>query len=202
MIRYTTKTKDILGFIGTYSFATIKIIANIFYKNNKNGKEQARVVLQKLVDNGDIIKWRVDNSSEFIYQFTKAKVSDHKMYLIKLYSELYKLTDEVVYFRLEEQWNESRRRSDAHIIFKVGEIIKCYLVEFDKFHCTDKNKYDEIYDSMEVHNWYKNNVNASIFPDIIIIDSSESTKVESNRDYKVICLDYNFTDLLTKVVLS
>lgn len=201
MIRYTENTKAVLSFIQDYGFATIKIISNIMFKDNRNGKEQARVVLQKLVNNGDLIKWKTPERRECIYQFKKDKVSDHKYYLLNLYSEIYKLVDEVIYFKLEESWDLSKRRSDAHIVFSVGKVDKYYLVEFDKHHSTDISKYDEVYDSEEVQEWYEERCGERIFPDILVIDSAGKTKVKSERDYKVVCIDYSFTNLLKKVIL-
>lgn len=201
MIRYTNNTKATLTLIQEYGFTTIRIVANTIFKNRRNGKEQARVTLQRLVDNGDIIKYKVPEHQEFLYQFKKEKVSDHRYYLTNLWSEIYKLAEEIVYFKLEETWSIANKRSDAHIIFRTKDIAKYYLVEFDKFHSTQIDKYDVIYDSEEVHEWYKKVAGEEMFPDVLIIDSTGKTKVRSDRDYNVVCIDYRFTDLLQKVVL-
>lgn len=201
MIRYTKSTREVLSFIDKYGFCTIKIIANIFYKNRKNSKEQARVILQKLVDNKDIVKWKDNSRAEYYYQRKKETVSDHRYYLLNLYSEIFNLVDEVIYFKLEETWNLSNKRSDSHIIFRINNDLKCCLVEFDRFHKTDSDKYDIIYDSNEVQEWYKNIIEIEMFPDVLIITDTGKTKVKSNRNYTVKTLDYNFNDIVSRVLI-
>lgn len=202
MIRYTKTTRLVLSFIQEFGFATIKIIANTIYKDRKNPKEQARVVLKKLTDNGDLVAYKMDNHGERIYQFKKEKVSDHKYYLINLYSEIFKVVNHIEYFKIEETWTLSNRRTDAHIIFTVADkYTKSYLIEFDKFHSTDKDKYIQIFETNEVQEWYKEKTGTTLFPDVIIIDSCGKTKVQTNGEFNVICLDYNFTNLIENIIV-
>lgn len=205
MIRYTLKIRNILNFIDEYGFITSRICAYIFFKNSKCQLDMARRTLRKLVNNKDIVANKDKYGKELIYQFKKNIVSDHKYYLLNFYAEIYNQVTEIEYFKLEESWGS--RRSDAHIIFNNiicgQDSFKSYLIEYDKFHKTNPvEKYNEIYDSGCVQEWYREREGLeNHFPDVIIINYSGKC-VSSNRDdYKIIGLDYNFTDLLQKVIL-
>jgi hypothetical protein len=208
MIRYTQKVRDILNFIDEYGFITTRITANLFYKDDKYKLDVARRVLNRLVNNKDIVANKNQYGKELIYQFKKSTVSDHKYYLLNLYSEINNIVTNVEYFKLEETWSLTNRRTDAHIIFNNiingQDSLKSYLIEFDKFHKTNPTeKYNQIYDSNEVQQWYL--VNQGInnyFPNVIIINYNGKCNLSNRDDYKIIGLDYDFTDLTQKVILS
>jgi hypothetical protein len=211
MIRYTQKVRNILAFIDKYGFITSYICGNLFYKENKCKIDMARKVLNRLVKNGDII---VNKKSKFgkelIYQHTKNIVSDHSYYLLNLYAEINTVVTKVEYFTLEQTWNTASktRRSDAHIIFYNtvdGEYkFKSYLIEFDKYHKTNPvEKYNEIYDYGDVQDWYKRNCNMDdYFPDVMIINYSGKCEKSNREEFKIIGLDYDFTDLTPKLLLA
>jgi hypothetical protein len=205
MIRYTKKIRNILNFIDDYGFITSHICANIFFKDNKCSIDLARRCLRKLANNKDIVANKHQYGKELIYQFKKNIVSDHKYFLLNFYSEIYKQVTEVKYFKLEETWGG--RRSDAHIIFNNiidGEdSFKSYLIEFDKFHKTNPTeKYNEIYDSGLVQEWYQENQDITdYFPDVIIINHSGKCTKGNRDDFNIIGLDYDFTDILHKVII-
>lgn len=208
MIRYTQKIRNILAFIDKYGFITTKICSNLFYKDDKFKIDVARKVLNRLVSNKDIVANKNSYGKELIYQFKKNTISDHKYYLLNLYSEINCMVTHMDYFKLEETWSLSNKRSDAHIIFHNtinGEPdFKSYLIEFDKYHKTNPTeKYNLIYDSGEIQEWYKEHHNINdYFPDVIIINYSGQCSKSDREEYNIIGLDYNFTDLLQKVVLS
>ena len=187
MIRYTQKVRNILNFIDKYGFITSKICANLFYKDNKYKLDMARRTLNKLVNNKDII-------------------SEHRYALLNLYSEINCIVNNIEYFKLEEQWLEGKRRSDAHIIISNiingDEVFKSYLIEYDKYHKTDIKKYEEIYNSNEVQQWYLNRYEINnYFPIVMIVNYSG--KVNQNSDnFNIIALDYDFTDLTHKILLD
>ena len=207
MIRYTQKVRNILNFIEKYGFITTRICSNLFYKDDKCKIDMARRVLNRLVTNKDIVANKNKYGKELIYQFSKNTISDHKYYLLNLYGEINNIVTTVDYFKLEEAWSLSNRRSDAHIIFHNtvnGEpTFKSYLIEFDKYHKTNpREKYNSIYDSEEVQEWYTNQQDIeNYFPDVIIINYSGQCESSNNDDFKIIGLDYDFTDLLQKIVL-
>lgn len=208
MIRYTKKIRDILNFIDKYGFITTRICANLFFKDNKYKIDLARRVLTRLVNNKDIIASKDVYGKELIYQFKKNTVSDHKYALLNLYSEINCLVNSIEYFKLEESWKMSSKRSDAHIIVTTNinnEVqFKSFLIEYDKFHKTNPNdKYNEIYNSNEVQEWYKTNYDIDdYFPDVIIINYNGKTEQSTNENFNIVGLDYNFTDLTQKILLG
>lgn len=208
LIRYTKKVRDILNFIDKYGFITTRICSNLFFKDNKYKIDLARRVLTRLVNNGDIVSNKDVYGKELIYQFKKSTVSDHRYALLNLYSEINCLVHSIEYFKLEETWRESNKRSDAHIIITNNinnELqFKSFLIEYDKFHKTNPNdKYNDIYNSNEVQDWYKGKYNVdNYFPDIIIINYSGKCEKSTNINFNIIGLDYNFTDLTQKILLE
>ena len=208
MIRYTQKVRNILAFIDKYGFITTKICGNLFYKNDRFKSDVARRVLTRLVNNKDIVSNTKKNGKELIYQFKKNTISDHSYYLLNLYSEINNIVTQIEYFKLEETWSLCKKRSDAHIVFNNtinGEPdFKSYLIEFDKYHKTNPvEKYNLIYESGEIQEWYKEHYDIeNYFPDVIIINYSGKCSKSNKEEYKIIGLDYDFTDLLQKVVLS
>ena len=203
MIRYNKRIRSILNFVEQYGFITSKICGLLFYKDCKYSLDMGRRVLNKLCANKDLVANQMKYGKELVYQFKKNDVSDHKYYLLNLYAEINKLVDNIEYFKLEEIWGD--KRSDGHIIFSNmvnNEIItKAFLIEFDKFHKTPKNKYNELYEKCFVQKWYKDNFNQDdYFPDIIVINYNGVANLDEG-EYSVIGLDYKFNGLLQKVIL-
>jgi hypothetical protein len=207
MIRYTQNVRNILNFIEKYGFITTRICSNLFYKDDKCKIDVARKVLNRLVNNKDIVANKNKYGRELIYQFGKNTVSDHSYYLLNLYAEINSIVTKIDYFKLEETWSLAKRRSDAHIIFRNnvnGELkFNAYLIEFDKYHKTNPNeKYNSIYDSNEVQEWYKEHHNMDeFFPDVLIVNYNGQVSKSSNEDFNIIGIDYDFNELLQKIVL-
>jgi hypothetical protein len=204
LIRYTKKVRAILDFIEENDFITTKICANIFYKDNKASIDQARHKLGLLVKNKDIVRSNKQFGREYIYQRNKKQVPEHKYYIINLYSEIYKNADSIEYFKIEEVWNENRKKSDGHIIYDINldgvKRRRAYLIEFDKYHATEKDKYIKLFESNEIHDWYKEKYGNEYFPDIIQINYSGKPKIDCG-EFDVIGLDFEFNDLFKKVIL-
>ena len=207
MIRYTQKVRYILNFIEKYGFITTRICANLFYKDDKCKIDMARRVLTRLTNNKDIVANKNKYGKELIYQFSKNVISDHSYYLLNLYSEINNIVTKIDYFKLEETWSSAKRRSDAHIIFHNivdGELqFRAYLIEFDKYHKTNPNeKYNSIYDTNEVQDWYKEHYNMEgFFPDVLIVNYSGQVSKSDNEEFKIRALDYYFNELLQMIVL-
>lgn len=206
MIRYTKKVRAILNFIDEYGFITSKICGYVFYKNNKASIEQARHKLTTLYKNGDLIISKNQYGKEYFYQRDKKLITPHKYLLLNLYAEIFHIVDSVDYFKLEENWTISKKKSDAHIIFSNHvndeKVMRCYLIEYDKHHATEIDKYNTIYSTGEVQGWYLNRFSEEgIFPDIIQINYNGISKLDTNDKFSVIGLDYDFNDLIQKVIL-
>lgn len=199
MIKYTKKTREILDFINTYGFITSKICGNIFYKNSKFPMEQARRKLKSLTNNKDIVANTMGFNKELIYQVSKNPISNLKYYIFNIYSRLYKFSDEILYVDFDNIFKNTNKHYDIHIVLKknINDISTLIglIIDFEKFHKINKDKYDVIYLNEGLKHFYKNNFNKEIFPDILIVNYSGKVSVNSSYNYKIKSCDYNFTDL-------
>lgn len=193
-IRYTKKTREILYFIEKYDFCTINIISKVFYKGHKQAYNESRVKLAALLNEG-VLKRYMSSCGEYYYQIYSKNISDHKKYILDLYAYIFSEVDEVVYFKVEEQWQG--RRSDAHIIIRNNKKNYSFLVEFEKFHMTSPQKYDELFESGEVKDWYKDHYGLDdYFPTVLIISPTGNTNcVDKDLKWRTVCVDYQFTYL-------
>lgn len=191
-IRYTRKTREILTFIQEYGFITTKVCSKVFYKGNANSYTQARVILNKLFKNGDLKRYSHEATKEWIYQTEKKIIDPHRKAMIDLYSEIFLLADSIDYFKVEATWSISNRRSDAHIIFTKDNIQNAFLVEYERFHCTSQKKADEIYNSGEVQEFYKDKYDIdNYFPNVLIISPLGTSKLSSDV-MNIVNIDYSF----------
>ena len=206
-IRFTELDKKIFDFINEYGFITISQCAGCFFKNHKKAYEEARIKLNRLFIYNYLAREKYHLTGEYVFKLADNKnISDHRMVLLNFYSAICNIADEINYFKIEENWKESKRKSDGHIIFtmnkgKDNEYIKAFCVEIEIFYKLDIKKYDEIYENNEIQKWYEKMFGAEWFPDVIIISPSEKKPPVPKYNYKVISLDYKFTGLLNKVVL-
>ena len=92
-------------------------------------------------------------------------------------------------------WKIAKRKSDGHLIYRVGDDIYSLLIEIDYTHATSQKKLMDIYQSGEVQEWYKNNYNAdNYFPSFLIVSLLGDTKYE-NVPFTYNTLDFEFNDI-------
>lgn len=195
-IRYTKVTREILNFIEDYGFITINICSSIFYKNNKQRYNQARVKLKNLYDNKVLKRWEHPYSGEYIYQFDSKRISDHAKYMLDLYAAVNLLVDKIDYFKLEEPWMGNARRNDAHIVYIKDDYLGAFLVEFEKYNTTSVKKIDEIFESNEVQEWYKERYGDYFFPTILLVTPTGRSKCKSETDkWESTSINYNLDGL-------
>lgn len=195
-MRYTKVTREILSFIDEYGFITTRICGNIFYKGKSNGYIQARVKLNKMNESNILTRYKDPYTNEYIYQYQKEMIGDHKKYILRFYSEIFNRCERVDYFKTEESWLCDKRRCDAHIVYFIkdkegNEKARSYLIELDKHHKTKSDKYIELYDSGCVHEWYHKKYGVKRFPTVLVISPLGTTKCADNR-FKTITLNYRF----------
>lgn len=194
-IRYTKKTREILNFISEYGFITTNICSKVFYKGNKNGYSQSIVILNKLFKNGDLKRYQHENTKEWVYQMQSKLVDDHRKSMLDLYSSIFTLVDSILYFKIEENWAISKRRSDAHIIFSKDGVTNSFLVEYEKYHTTSNNKLKEIFNSGEVQEFYSKRFGAdAYFPNVLVISPLGTTRLVSD-DITIVCIAYDLKGL-------
>lgn len=193
-IRFTKKVRAILNHIETYGFITNKQCAMIYYKGGKQPYIQAQTKMKSLYDNGIVKRTEYKLNKEYIYTIENKQVSDHAMCVMNLYAYLYNKF-EILYFKTEASW-KCKRRSDAHFIIQEddGDIFGI-LCEVDLFHKTGKDKLDSMYESGEIHNWYKVNQGAEgYYPSILIVNNTGKTNIKSDK-YEIVATDFDFTGL-------
>lgn len=187
-----TKNKQILNFIEDFGFITSNICANVCYKNNKYPYNQACRKLKEMTDNKWIKRYKDNKTSEYIYVDNLSKnLSNHKYILIELYSYIYKNADSIEYFKLEEPWISNKYRSDAHIVYIKNGKLRGLLVEIEFYHKLDVNKYQEIYESNEVQNWYIDKYDLNVFPTVLIVNATGNPRLISDY-YNIKYTDYTF----------
>lgn len=194
-IRYTQKTREVLGFIADYGFISTKVCSKVFYRENKNGYTQARVILNKLFKNGDLKRYEHEVTKEWIYQFNKKVIDPHRKAMIDLYAEIFTIVDSIEYFKVEATWCISNRRSDAHIIYTKDGCVNSFLIEYERYHSTSQRKLDEIYASGEVQEFYKLKYKVDdYFPNVLVISPLATTKLVSDN-INIVCIAYNLEGL-------
>lgn len=206
-IRITRKDREIFEFIDDFGFITIQQCAKIMFKGHKRAYEEARTKLKRLADNGilnsDIFplgSCKVFTLPAVEYQ---RNISEHRMVLLNLYAEIYNHADNVQFFKIDQQWKMSpkKREVDGHIVFTMKEgtdeeYAKTFFIEVDVTHKTKQNKYEEIYNSQVVQEWYKDHFGEEVFPDILIVSRIiPKKKLENTENYSYFYTDYNFTNL-------
>lgn len=201
----------ILEFIEKYGFITIKQASKIFYKSNSRAYECARLKLKKVLEHGYIKVSDYKLTKENVYQLKgdPKNVGESRMVALNLYAEIYSLADSIEYFKLEEEWDTgaTKRRSDAHIIFTMNkgesnEYMKAYCIEVENYYKLGTDKYDELFESRVIHEWYKQKYGAEWFPDVLVVSNGLRTiKPHKYEDYKIINLDYSMEGIVQKVIL-
>lgn len=195
-VRFTKTTRLILNHIQTFGFITNKQCALIYYKNNKQSLVQAQVKNRQLFESGYIKRYENPTTRELIYcSDTSKEISEHKIITMNLYAYIMNKY-EVIHFKLEPSWGVSKRRSDAHIIFKKenNETIGL-LLEVDLFHQTTKFKLDELYKSGEVQQFYEDEYKVSnYYPSTLIINALGKGNIK-NTEYDIVYTDFNFNGL-------
>lgn len=196
-VRLTKKTRQLLDIANEYKFITAHICARMIYKGKSQSLFQAQRKLKMLYDEGLLTRYEHPETKEYIYQITgkKMEIDDHRRYAMELYSRIYELAEEVIYFKIEETWQSCKRRSDAHIIFRIKDDTIGMLVEYDKFHKTSIKKLEDIYNSGEVQEWYSEHYSVEdYFPTYCVITLLGNTNYKSDN-WDCVALDYSFSNL-------
>lgn len=191
----TKSTKDVLSFVDKYGFITTDICADIVYKGKSQSYNQAARKLKSMYDNKFVKRYRAFDSKKYIYtKNLEKKISLHDQIIMRFYARVYSLVDSIDYFKKEERWLDGKYRSDAHIIYTKDNRTRCYLLEVEVNHGTSQNKYDDIYDSNCVQEWYKERYGNETFPRLLIISISGVTKLKSDI-YKIYNTNFDLMGL-------
>ncbi|WP_297993878.1 hypothetical protein [uncultured Clostridium sp.] len=195
-MRFTKTTKEILNFINKFGFITATICSRTILKGQKLAYISSCRKLRNMYEDKILKRYTFLESKEYIYQVEKKQIGIHQKILIDLYSKIFELVDEVLFFNPKEtSWRTAKRKSDGHIIYRINKDIYSLLIEIDYTHATSQKKLMDIYQSGEVHEWYKNNYNTdNYFPSFLIVSLLGDTKYE-NVPFTYNTLDFEFTNI-------
>lgn len=157
------KERDIriMKHIENYGFITIKQAHKIFFNERQTGYDLARKRLLKLLQQGYIkgyMDYYSDNAEKIYYLEEDYKMpSKHTILIMDSYAEMVNLGVNMLYFKREEKWKKTNRRSDAYAVFIIDDYLYEVFVEVQNnmsngqsYKVQDMNKkYSDIFASGE-----------------------------------------------------
>lgn len=200
----TKEDHKILQFVEEFGGITIHEAQNMFYKTQIKGYEIARRHLSKLVSYDKLNVSRDYDFNQNIYYMTKKPPRYHDMLSLDYYSELIKNGVNIIYFKREQHWLDSKYSSDAYCCYNIGTKIFFDILEVVNTKNVEIKKYRELYESGEPQQ-LNNYINMELgghtkeFPRIILLDDvRHKANLFVNENVKVIQLDLklnNFSKL-------
>lgn len=212
-----SKERDfrIIKHIEDYGFLTIKQAHKIFFTDRRCGYDLARRRLAKLTEQGHIksyMDYLSTNPEKIFYLKEGFKMpSKHTILIMDSYAELISIGAKPIYFKREQRWDISNRRSDGYCVFIVGEYLYELYIEVIYHIGTDKKarvgemskKYIEIIKSKESSNIVLEKMGdrgVNVNRVILIVSSNAKEDEIIIDDEKVISVDYRlsgFVNILT-----
>lgn len=194
--------------IEEYGFITIKQAHKIFFNDRQTGYDLARKRLFKLAEQGHMkgyIDYLSPNPEKIYYLNDKYKSpTKHTILIMDAYAEIVNLGGRMLYFKREEKWELSNRRSDGYCIFAMEGLPYEIFIEVKYRMGTDQvnkvddinKKYTEILNSGECESKFKRIFNTDkdleTYKVILVVDPySHKTEWEVD-DEKVVKVDYTF----------
>lgn len=138
----------IIRYIEKYGFITISQCTKMFFSDKTYGYDLARKRLAKLEKQGyfysnlDILS----NQPEKVFYIGEknSTPTKHTILSMNVYSEIIRLSGEIIYFKKEQNWLNGTRRSDAYVLFKINDYIYQVFVEVEGGSSNKKYSRDDI----------------------------------------------------------
>lgn len=200
----------IIRHIEEYGFITIKQAYKIFFTDRRCGYDLARRRLAKLVEQGHMkgyMDYLSTNPEKIFYIDEMYKMpSKHTLLIMDSYAEIVNIGANIIYFKREQRWEITKRRSDGYAIFIMGDYLYEVFIEVIYHIGTDRKsriqdmsrKYLDIIESNEsapiIHESFKSfvpNVNTVI---LIVSSSVDDNEIEID-DERVVNVDYRFNGI-------
>lgn len=185
------RDKDILNFIEKHQSITIRICANLFFNNCKNGYYSASRRLKVLQDNGFLSRFRKNIYSEAVYYRSGTKpLNPHRIKLLEVYSRLNNLGT-ISTFEKEYRvpCGKKIRKNDGLIEIAIEYQGYKYeyplIIEIDYTHDTSSSKIKELNDYGHFQNLY------GVMPLILIVKKYEYQKKVFVDGVNIVYLDWN-----------
>lgn len=184
------RDRDILIHIETWGFATIKQIADIFFKQQKYGYDMARKRLNLMVRDNKLFVHRNYDNNMNVYTFEKTKkVRVGDFILMDFYCKLKSEGAEILMFEKEyNKFMDGKIRPDGFTIVKMGNWIIYLFIEVQTRHAkADIEKYERLYATKEFQNTFE----TDLFPTVVIIEDVNHKAKYSSDNFKVVQIDLN-----------
>lgn len=191
MMILTARDRAILKHIEEYEFATIKQIADMFFKEQKYGYDIARKRLNAMVRDNHLLATRDYKTGLNLYSIDKIKnITMSKVLLMDFYSRLIAEGCEILFFEKEySKFMSGKIRPDGFTVIKFNGYVYYYFIEVQTRHANpDIQKYETLYYTNEFQNTFQ----TKAFPTIIVIDDIDHKKQLGSDLFKVIQLNFIF----------
>lgn len=205
--------------IEDFGFITIKQASKIFFQNRRCSYDLARRRLKKLVEQGffkSYMDYLNSNPEKIFYINDKYKSpSRHTILIMDTYAEIINMGITPLYFKREQYWLESNRRSDGYMIFlKEGYMYEIFIEVI--YHLgTDKKsrnedmnkKYQDIIESKEsleivgdiVKKTFKKTIEEDITNKVILILSPVEEDIAIDNQ-KVVVANYQMNNIVNILI--
>lgn len=202
----------IINHIDKYGFITIKQAHKIFFTDRRCGYDLARRRLAKLTEQGHMLSYMdylSTNPEKIFYLVDDYKYpSRHTILIMDAYAEIVSLGAKIMYFKREQDWKESNRRSDGYAIFLSGGYLYEVFIEVIYHIGSDQksriedmsNKYYKILESEESSDIVSEVMNRDdevpTNKVILIVNSDEKKQeIEDFGEAKILNVNYNLSGI-------
>lgn len=173
--------------IEDFGFITIKQASKIFFQNRRCSYDLARRRLNKLSEQGyfnSYMDYLNSNPEKIFYINDKFKSpSRHTILIMDAYAEIVNMGITPLYFKREQYWLDSNRRSDGYMIFlKEGYMYEIFIEVI--YHLgTDKKSRNE-----DMNKKYQDIINSKESLNIVkrVVEKTFEKTVEEDLTNKVI----------------
>lgn len=202
------KERDIriIKHIEKHGFITIKQAHKIFFNDRQTGYDLARKRLFKLAEQGHIkgfIDYLSPNPEKIYYLEDKYKSpTKHTILIMDAYAEIINLGVNMIYFKREEKWEKTNRRSDGYAVFIMEDYLYEVFIEVKYRMGTDQvnkaddlnKKYSEILNSGECSEKIVSITNNHIDTNkvILVVDPYYHKYEWEVENEKLVKVDYTF----------
>lgn len=148
----TKRDKQIIKFAEEHGSININQCSKMFFRNNKEGYDQARKRLRIIYNGGFLKRYRKDIQSEVIY-FIDRPLKIHDLKLMDIFAGLSKY--EIIMFQKEYEIHidkDTNYRVDAAAIIKVNGVFIPIYIEIDYTHFTNIKKIKHLIYDYELTN--------------------------------------------------
>lgn len=197
---------NISAHIENYGFITINQCANMFFPNGKNSYDSARHVLNRMVKENKIEKFRENTREEAIYYFDpKWKIPPKsRMILMNFYSLLLKNGAIIDYFKPEEdQWG-SRFVADALMAyhFEANKTrMFSFLIEVVRTSPSTKERFLEMYYNRTLQDYMEKLFGVKdYFPNVLII--TDKPRKYDIEEFDIININTKFDGFYEKILMN